>query len=538
MQEHSTSKMIGRYACDDCGSSDANTLFDDGHMYCFTCDELKQPSTDKVKPMIQSQMKRNMEPLPDLSDTKVGSLHDRGLKKDTLKFYDVRLDLKDGIVLKHYYPYTTKDGDTIAYKVRTEPKGFDSKGPISKAVFFGASKFSSGGKYLTICEGEIDTMSVYQMMGSKYPTVGVRSSTSAYRDSKRNFEWIDSFENIVICFDNDDAGKNAAKEIASLFPKKCKVVKLDKKDAGKYLEGKDTGEFNRLWWAAEQFKPDDILSGQDIWEIINSKPKEAIFSYPWEALQTITYGMREGEFIIITAGTGIGKTNVLREISYHVLKSTDVNLGVIYLEENTRDIAHGIMTCDASIPFHLPDAEYTDKEYELAYKNTWGTGRVFTIGEHFRDNSVDYLVDKIKFLVRGCDCKFLILDHISFMVSDNSGDERKMLDEIGHKLKAIAVELGIVLCAVAHSRRQTTKPLEEGGITSLSDLRGTAGLGQLANFVLGLERNGQATDETERNTTLVRVLKNRFSGLTGPTSYLYFNKLTGRLTETDKEEKE
>ena len=491
--EPNNSKMVGRYSCDVCGSSDANTLFDDGHMWCFSCNKLTQPPTDKVKPMMQKRMTTSFSPLPDLKDTKVGSLKDRSIKKETLQFYDVRLDVCDGVVMKHYYPYTTKDGDIVAYKIRTEPKGFDSKGPIGKATFFGASKFSNSGKYLTICEGEIDTMAVYQMMGSKYPTVGVRSATSAYKDAKKNFEWVDSFDNIIICFDNDDAGKNAAKEVASLFPKKCKVVKLN---------------------------------------------KEAIFTYPWEALQNITYGMREGEFIIITAGTGIGKTNVLREISHHILKSTDANLGVIYLEEGTLDTAHGLMTCDASIPFHLPDAVYTDEEYQIAFKNTWGTNRVYTLGERFRDNSVDYLVDKIKFLVRGCDCKFLILDHISFMVSDNPGDERKMLDEIGHKLKAIAVELGIVLCAVAHSRRQATKPLEEGGITSLSDLRGTAGLGQLANFVFGLERNGQAQDEQERNTTLIRVLKNRFSGLTGPTSYLYFNKETGRLTELNKEGKE
>ena len=381
-------------------------------------------------------------------------------------------------------------------------------------------------------------MAVYQMMGSKYPTVGVRSATSALSDAKKNFEWLNSFDGIRICFDNDDAGKDAAKKVADLFPKKSKIVKLNKKDAGKYLEEGKGKDFYHLWWAAEQFKPDDILSGQDIWKAIKNKPKDAIFTYPWEALQNITYGMREGEFTIITAGTGIGKTNVLREISYHVLKSTEVNIGVIYLEEGTIDTAHGLMTCDASIPFHLPDATYTEEEYDQAFKNTWGTNRVFTLGEKFRDNSVDYLVDKIKFLAKGCDCKFIILDHISFMVSDNPGDERKMLDEIGHKLKAIAVELGIVLCAVAHSRRQSTKPLEEGGITSLSDLRGTAGLGQLANFVFGLERNGQAKDEQERNTTLIRVLKNRFSGLTGPTSYLYFNRETGRLNDLNKEGKE
>ena len=129
-----------------------------------------------------------------------------------------------------------------------------------------------------------------------------------------------------------------------------------------------------------------------------------------------------------------------------------------------------------------------------------------------------------------------IRDSISFMVSNQKGDERKMLDEIAHNLKALCVELDICLLAVCHTKRQSTKPLEEGGQTSLSDLRGTAGIGQLSNIVIGLERNGQAEDEKERHTTLLRVLKNRYSGMTGPTSRLHYDQFTGRLSEVEEKE--
>ena len=161
-----------------------------------------------------------------------------------------------------------------------------------------------------------------------------------------------------------------------------------------------------------------------------------------------------------------------------------------------------------------------------------------TLGDSWKDNNVSFICDKIKYMAKGLDCKLIILDHISFMVSDNPGDERKMLDEIGHKLKALTIELDIHLLTVAHSRRQSTKPLEEGGTTSLSDLRGTAGLGQLANLVLGVERDGQAEDEKTRNTSLIRILKNRFSGQTGPTSKVYYDQDTGRLTEVEDTEEE
>ena len=62
-------------------------------------------------------------------------------------------------------------------------------------------------------------------------------------------------------------------------------------------------------------------------------------------------------------------------------------------------------------------------------------------------------------------------------------------------------------------------------------LRGSHSIGQLSDIVLGLERNGQAEDIEERHTTRVRVIKNRFSGLTGPACALTYNRETGRMLE-------
>ena len=66
-------------------------------------------------------------------------------------------------------------------------------------------------------------------------------------------------------------------------------------------------------------------------------------------------------------------------------------------------------------------------------------------------------------------------------------------------------------------------------------LRGSASIGQLSDIVIGLERNGQHDDEKERHTTTVRVIKNRFSGLTGPACRVFYNTDTGRLSEVEEE---
>jgi twinkle protein len=102
------------------------------------------------------------------------------------------------------------------------------------------------------------------------------------------------------------------------------------------------------------------------------------------------------------------------------------------------------------------------------------------------------------------------------------------------KLRTLVQELDISLFLVSHLRRSNdSTPHEEGGVTSLSQLRGSAGIGQLADSVVGLERNGQADNLVERNITTLRILKNRFTGETGPACYLLWDKHTGRLKEIE-----
>ena len=103
------------------------------------------------------------------------------------------------------------------------------------------------------------------------------------------------------------------------------------------------------------------------------------------------------------------------------------------------------------------------------------------------------------------------------------------------KIRTVVQELDICLIMVSHLRRPSSAGHEEGA-TSLSQLRGSASIGQLSDIVIGLERNGQHDDEKERHTTTVRVIKNRFSGLTGPACRVFYNTDTGRLSESRREE--
>jgi twinkle protein len=209
------------------------------------------------------------------------------------------------------------------------------------------------------------------------------------------------------------------------------------------------------------------------------------------------------------------------------------NVGLLMLEESIKRTGLSLMSLSANQLLHLPDVHIDKEELKKHYDATLGTGKVF-LYDSFGSNSVDNIIARVRYMAKGLDCKYIFLDHISLLVSDQqNGDERKALDEISTKLRTLVQETGIALFMVSHLRRPGGTAHEEGGMTSLSQLRGSAGIGQLSDMVIGLERNGQDDDPVIRNTTTVRVLKNRFSGLTGPACYLHYDKDTGRMNEVD-----
>ena len=129
-----------------------------------------------------------------------------------------------------------------------------------------------------------------------------------------------------------------------------------------------------------------------------------------------------------------------------------------------------------------------------------------------------------------------MLDHLSILVSgqEDFGDERKSIDILMTKLRSLVEETGCGLLLVSHLRRPSGDVGHENGKEiTLSHLRGSASIAHLSDSVIGLERNQQATDEVEANTTIIRILKNRYTGDTGVATYLHYDKDTGRMTQID-----
>ena len=289
-------------------------------------------------------------------------------------------------------------------------------------------------------------------------------------------------------------------------------------------------EFVQLWWNSPTYQPDGIVAGVDTWDKLVEKRKVKSVPYPWEGLNNLTRGHRTHELVTITSGSGMGKSQFIRELEFDLLKRCEGNIGVLALEEDLPRTTLGIMSVAANRPLHLE--EDTDvEELKPFWTDTLGTGRYYLF-DHWGSTSADNLLARARYMAKALDCEYIILDHLSIVVSSQeNADERKAIDEIMTKLRTLVAETGVSLFLVSHLRRAQGRAHEDGARISLGELRGSQAIAQLSDVVIGMERDQQHENEDVRNTTTVRVLKNRYTGETGPACFLHYDRTTGRLAE-------
>ena len=530
MTEKST--FLRHEPCPSCGSSNNLARYSDGHATCFSagCDHYER-GNGTASDFVQRKPNRAYE----MTGT-IAAIPDRRISQGIAQKFGVTVEFSsEGKIVKHHYPYYDKDSNTpTGTKVRqVENKGFYATGSFDNVGLFGQQAFKEGGKYITITEGEADALAVSEMFDGKWPVVSIRSGASgAVKDIKANLEWLESFENVVVCFDNDKAGQEAAQSVLSLFtPNKAKNVTLPMKDAGDMLRAKKVADFVKEWWNAKSYRPDGIVSGLDTWNLLLEQQNTVSIPYPWTCLNEFTHGFRQKELVTITSGSGMGKSQIVRELEHYLLGETDDNIGILALEEDIPKTTLGIMSIEANKQLHL-EKDVSEEEKKGYWEKTMGTGRIFML-DHWGSTSEDDLLGRIRYMAKGLDCKWIILDHLSIVVSDQSnGDERKAIDSIMTNLRKLVQETGVGLFLVSHLKRSNGTAHEDGGKISLSELRGSQSIAQLSDIVIGLERDQQNKDPQVRNTTTIRVMKNRFCGLTGLACYLYYDKDSGRMIET------
>ncbi len=521
MISDNNSEFLRHEACPNCGSNDNLGRYTDGHGYCFGCGYYEGGEGEaKVSPQIPTD-------LQPYRDAEAQPLSARGISEQTCQKFGVRVGRYQGKTV-HFYPYF-KDNSVVACKVRDKDKNFNVIGDGGKLPFFGQNLWGSG-KMLVVCEGEVDALTVSQIQGNKWPVVSVpNGAQGASRTFRQQLQWLEQFESVILMFDMDEPGQEAAKACAEVLkPGVAKIASLPLKDPNDMLKAGRAEEIIKAVWNAQEYRPDGIISGKDLWQEVVKEETASTVPYPFGGLNEKTRGLRKGELVTVTAGSGIGKSAFVREIAYHLIQAKET-VGMIMLEENPRRTALGLMGIHLNKPLHVTRDGIEESDLRNSFDSTVGSGYVY-LYDHWGSSDLDNLLSRVRFLSKGCGCGWIILDHLSIVVSGmETGDERRLIDNAMTMLRTLVEETGVGMILVSHLKRpEGNKGHEEGAATSLSQLRGSHAIAQLSDLVIGLERNQQGDSP---NTTSVRVLKNRFSGDTGLACDLHFSKETGRLTE-------
>jgi twinkle protein len=545
MEEKTWDKL--KQPCPLCTSSDAVGINQDGSAKCFSCGEFMPNYNNSCEGKTMTQTKSIEQKQPDsVIEGNFIALTDRKISQATAQKYGVKAvqDLK-GQVVKHLYPYYNGHELSATKYRNTVSKDFFVSGSYNDTGLFGQQLFK-GGKYVTITEGECDAMAAYELLGSKWAVVSIkRGAQGAVRDIKESLEFFEEFENVIIAFDNDKAGQEAAIKVARLFkPGKARILTLPNgfKDPNDMLRNNKHKDFVECWWASKVYTPSGVINVSEQREKFHNRERKPSVPYPYEGLNKKLYGLRQGELVTLTGGTGLGKSSVTRELEHHLIKSTTDNVGIIALEEDWRRTIDGILSIEANARLYVDEErdkfskEELDKMFDILYDGE-NKNRVW-VHSHFGTNDIDDIFTKLRFMIIGCDCKWVVIDHLHMLVSAvHDGDERRAIDAIMTRLRSLVEETGAGIILVSHLRRVDGNKGHENGVeVSLSHLRGSNSIGQLSDCVIALERNQQADDPDEARTTRLRVLKSRYTGDVGLAARVIYDGETGRLSELTDED--
>ncbi len=522
----SESTFIRHVPCPHCGSSDANSLYSDGHHYCHSCSTYTPADKADGTPATPTRAFENYvsgEPI---------ALSKRGLTDVTCEKWGYTVGSFRGQPCQ-IANYRDDNGQVVAQKIRLPDKSFTWTGDPKKARLYGQHLWRTGGKMIVVTEGEVDALTVSQLQGNKWPVVSIpNGAQGAKKDLAKQIQYLETFETIVLFFDNDDPGHKAAEECCALFtPGKVKVARVPLKDANEMLQQGRGNEVLDAIWGAKAWRPEGVIGVEDVIEQAR-KPVEWGVSWPWQTLTDLTYGIRTRECYAVGAGVGAGKTDFFTQIIAHFIKVHKETVGLLYLEQNPVETAKRVAGKIAEKPFHVPDAGWTQKELDTALDALKGKVHFYN---HFGSTDWEVIKNLIRYMVVGLGVRRIFLDHLTALVS-HAEDERRALDALMAELAGLAQELDITIFFISHLTTPEGKSHEEGGRVEARHFRGSRAIMQWANFMIGLERNQQAEDPTERQVTTVRILKDRNTGrATGATTRLIYNKDTGMSTELDEE---
>lgn len=526
------SELLYKTSCPSCGSSDANAIYDDGHSYCYSCRSFGKPDGVEANPT--SSREPRMDGL--ISGT-VEALPKRGIDDRTAQKYHYQVGTFNGSKC-HIAPYYDEAGSMVAQKIRLPNKEFTVLGDLKAAMpFYGQQLCREGGKMIVICEGEIDAMSVTQAMGINWPAISVPTGAAGAKKAvSRALQFLESFEKVVFCFDEDEAGREGLAECLPLLsPGKAHVAALPLKDANEMVKAGRSRELSDAIWSARQYRPEAIVDLDDIMEEASEDSSWGL-PWPWLTMTKATYGIRRGALYVWGAGTGSGKTTLMKQLMVTAMRpDLAEDHSEIGLKTEPRKVAslffeeapvHTLKTMGGMAigkRVHVPGLDYDHDAHRAAMEGF--KGLFYPISLRSRKWSEVQATFRYLHVAEGIEDFFI--DPMTALVA-TAEDERRALDAIMSELAGLAEELNVTIHLVSHLSTPDGKSHEEGGRITEKHFRGSRAVAYWAHYMMGLER-----DKQDPNCpTVCRGLKDRLTGdAVGPFIAFNYDRETGLMVE-------
>lgn len=472
----------------------------------------------------------------------------RKISRETLDALDVRQDSEGNVVFNYY---DTNDVLTMvkykpSHKVQHgQAKCWCQQNSDTAPLLFNMNRINVNSPLL-ICEGEPDCLSAIEAGFKNAVSVPLGSSNLHWIDE--NLEWLDQFESIIICADNDDAGVKMQKEcVPRLGSWRTKVVDIPAIPIGN--TGRVTKDLNEILYVCGKDKVLElILDAKDspvpsVADLSDVEPTE------YEDVDGVTTGLKAiddelmrlffGTLTIVSGQPGSGKSSLLTQLACNSLDndistwlfSGELPNGVEkswfnYIFAGSRNITDAISR--RGNPYKKISTT-TLAEINKTYKGRWHIYR------DDYDNTLDKLIASMTDTVRKYGARCLILDNFMCIDTETSEEELRSQTDTIKKLIEFAKKYQVAVILVCHPRK-----MDAGTNVGIYDIAGTSNIVNLAHRTIGLRRvtdaereNAAKYSEKRRQLlkydVIVTVVKDRMFGRQNIDVGLYYDPASRRF---------
>jgi len=503
MKQHIACPMEG------CDSSDAYTLYDDGHGWCFSCGKGTFPN--KIKPK-------------DFERKFVDGV--RGIPKkvcEKLGIYTYVDDAGNPVFREYIYPEGSKFR-------RIHDKSFWVEGTMPPLG--GMELWNAGSShYVTVVEGEEDGAAAYHMLNhgkqNPEPVVWLPGANIPGKHRDAVYRYLSQFQTVKLAIEDDEAGKKVKELLCQMLPNKIREVSLTKyKDANDYLINGAMQEFKQAHANALIYTPDNIYhSAEDVLAILSNPEVDSYFPTPFDDLNEKIRGICLNHVTLLTGMEGIGKTEILRSLEAEALDQ-GIPIGILHHEETKLTTYKGLACYQLEKNCRDPDKPVPTKEMFGAIREMTNEFENLFVFEFKQDPDVNMIMEQINYLVYVCGCKYIFIDPINqFDPIDDKMTKVQFLDTLAKKMQKYVANNPCGIVWTAH--------VNDEGSTRDSRM-----ISKACSIRINTDRDLLAEDEDKRNTTRLYVAKNRPFATTGPAGALFFDKKTFTIQSGYYDERE